>query len=147
MHQNCGLPQFYISGAYPVGWSDLRGNSLGLLLPPFYGDDNLFPRCSHLLTVSIFPVSPETTSSCAGTASSSGSGGWVPSYQTPSEDQQHADYEGSGIGRCQRWGPLSNHVYSVSWNQSCSHICGPTQGVFHKKIWQLIIRGVHYFPF
>ena len=94
------MPLLDILGSYTEGRSDRMGNYLHPLFPQFLSGANIFTRCSHTLPASICLVSPETMYSCAGTTSAAGSRGGGPPAQTPKEDQQPADYEGYGIGRC-----------------------------------------------
>ena len=84
----------------------MRGNYLHLLLPPFWSGAGLYPGFIHFLSASIFPVWPDTTSSCNGTASADGICGGGPPAQNPSVDQQPTGCAGSGLGQCRHWGNL-----------------------------------------
>ena len=102
LYRNVGLTPVDILGAYTVGESDMRGNSLYPLFPPFRSGTNLPPICGHILPASHCPVSPDTTSSCAKTVSAAGSGVGGPSAQTPASEHQSGDCAGSGLVRFRR---------------------------------------------
>ena len=103
--RNGGLTRLYILGAWPAGWSDLMVSSLCPLFPQFWSGASLYSGCMHFLPVSLWPVSPDTTYSCSGTARTSGIGRRGLSDQTKSEGHQPAGYTGSGIDWCRRRGP------------------------------------------
>ena len=106
LYRNSGLTWLEI-GANPAGWGDLRSSLLRPLFSPFWSGAGLPPSCSHFFPVSLCPISRDSTSSCASTASTSRSVGVVPSSQTSSPGQKPAGCVYYGLFWCQHWGPLS----------------------------------------
>ena len=129
MRCNSGMPWLEILGAYPVGWSDLRVCSLCPLFKPFQSGASLSPGCSHFFPVSLCPVSPKTTSLCAGTSRSAQSGGGGPSARTSSAGQKPAGCAGSGLGKFRVWGPLA------LWDIGHRSVSGPPPSLLSAPRW------------
>ena len=130
LRRNGGLPSLEILGAYPAGKIDMRGSSLWPLFPPFRRSVSMSPWWSHFLPAALWPVSPDTTSSFAGTARADGSGGVGLSAWTTLEVQWPAGYVGSGIGQFQCWGPLT------LWDIGPGSVSGPTKSPVSAPRWR-----------